>query len=106
MMRSFVAPLGCILITTLFIVSQIHLATVACTNTTQYIHQSLDTGKRDWVRFESPNVLRYLDTYLLPFIRKSQLHAPGQELHLDHSTGIQHIGYQLLIQIARLEKRI
>ncbi|KFY26344.1 hypothetical protein V493_04145 [Pseudogymnoascus sp. VKM F-4281 (FW-2241)] len=42
-MRSFVSPLGYSLIIASFIVSHIHLATAACTNTTTFVYHSIET---------------------------------------------------------------
>jgi hypothetical protein len=59
-MRSLVVPLGYSLV---FLLNQIHLAAAACTNTTGFIHESLETIE---CTGGGPNIMSKLDFISCP----------------------------------------
>ncbi|KAL5347461.1 hypothetical protein ACLOAV_007773 [Pseudogymnoascus australis] len=65
-MRIFVSPPGYGLIFASFMASQIHLATAACTNTTEYFRNSIQTQLGDDRRYGKYEVTAHLDFISCP----------------------------------------
>lgn len=65
-MRSFVSPIRFGLIVASFMVSQIHLATAACTNTTRYFRNSIQTHLEGDRRYGNYRVKTQLDFISCP----------------------------------------
>ncbi|KFY00499.1 hypothetical protein V490_01317 [Pseudogymnoascus sp. VKM F-3557] len=77
-MRSFAAPLGHGLIAASFMASQIGLATAACTNTTAYVMDSIQTNADEGATTGGPTLVTQLDFISCPSSRNVSCTLPAQ----------------------------